>query len=62
MEISVSTVQTFLVCKLYNSGLQIMPLISDHHRFTASVNIGGLLWHIEKGQFQFLITFLAIFL
>ena len=30
----------FLVCKLYNSGLQIMPLISDHLRFMDSVDIG----------------------
>ena len=34
--------ELFLVCKLYNSGLQIMPLISDHLRIMASVDIGGL--------------------
>ena len=31
----------FLVSSLYNSGLQIMPLISDHLTFMASVDIGG---------------------
>ena len=66
MEGSVCTVCTyldlFLVCKLYSSGLQTMPLISDHLRFMASVNIGGLKWwDIKKGQFQFLNTFLVVF-
>ena len=32
----------FLVCKFYNSGLQIMSLISEHLRFMASVDIGSL--------------------
>ena len=44
MENSICTVCTlsdfFLDCKLYNWGPQIMPLISDHLRFMASVNIG----------------------
>ena len=31
----------FLACKLYSSGPQITPLISDHLRFMASVDIGG---------------------
>ena len=30
----------FLVSMLYNSGLLIMPLVSDHPRFMASVDIG----------------------
>ena len=52
----------FLACKLYNSGLQIMPLISDHLRFMASADIGGFYyWDITKGHFQFLNTFLAVF-
>ena len=29
-----------LVCKFYNSDVQIMPLILDHPRFMASVDIG----------------------
>ena len=45
MESSVCTICTysdfFLVGKVYNSGLQIMPLFSDHLRFMASVDIGG---------------------
>ena len=44
MESSIGTVCTywnfFLTCKLYNSGLQIMLLISDHLRFMASADIG----------------------
>ena len=31
----------FLVCKLYISGLQIMPLVSDHLIFMTSVDIGA---------------------
>ena len=31
----------FLVCKSYKSGLQIIPLISDHLRFMGNVDIGG---------------------
>ena len=31
----------FLAYKLHNSGLQIVPLISDDLKFMASVNIGG---------------------
>ena len=46
MESSICTVCTysdsFLVCQLYNSGLQIMRLISGNLRFMTSVNIGGL--------------------
>ena len=46
MESSICTVCTysdsFLICKLYNSGLQIMPLISGNLRFMTSVNIGRL--------------------
>ena len=46
MESSICTVFTysdfFLVFKLYNSGLQIMTLISDYLRFMVSVDIGGL--------------------
>ena len=46
MESAICTVCTysdfFLVCKLYNSSLKIMPLILDHLRFMASVDIGGL--------------------
>ena len=42
MESSICTACTysdfFLVCKLYNSGLQVMPFISDHPRFIASVD------------------------
>ena len=34
----------FLICKLYSSGLQIIPLISDDLRLIASVDIGGLYW------------------
>ena len=30
----------FLVCKVYSSGLQINPFISDYLRFMASVNTG----------------------
>ena len=45
MESSVCTVCTYsdflLVCKLYSSGLQIMPLILDCLRFMANVDIGG---------------------
>ena len=45
MESSICTVWTysdiFLICKLYNSGLQIMPLTSDHLKFMARVDIGG---------------------
>ena len=46
MERSICTIfvypDFFLVCKLYNYGLQIMTLISDHLRFMASVDIVGL--------------------
>ena len=31
----------FLACKLYNSGLQIVSLISDYLRFFTSADIGG---------------------
>ena len=47
MESSTRTVRAFsdflLVCKLYNSALQVIPLISDHLtlRFMGSVDIGG---------------------
>ena len=52
----------FLVCNLYRSGLQIMSLISDHLRFMTSVDIGDFsCWDIKKSQFQFLVTFLAVF-
>ena len=54
----------FLVCQLYSSGLQIMPLISDH----LTLDLWPVLilevfssWDIKKGQFQFLLTFLAVF-
>ena len=44
MESSICTIcaysDFFLVCKLYSSNLQIMPLISDYLRFMASVDIG----------------------
>ena len=44
MESSICTIcaysDIFMVCKLYNSGLQIMPLISDQLRLTAHVDIG----------------------
>ena len=47
---------------MYNSGLQIMSLISDHLRFMTSVDIGDFsCWDIKKSQFQFLVTFLAVF-
>ena len=45
MESSICTIcaysDFFLVYKLYSSGLQIMPLVSDHLRFMASIDIGG---------------------
>ena len=45
MENSIYSVCTysdfFLVRILYSYGLQIMPLISDHVGFMASVDIGG---------------------
>ena len=45
MESSIRTVCTYSgllpAFKLYNSDLQIMPLISDHLRFMGSVDIGG---------------------
>ena len=44
MESSVSIICAysgfFLACKVYNSGSKIMPLILDHPRFMASVDIG----------------------
>ena len=44
MESLICTVHTysdlFLVNELYNYGLQIMPLVSDHPRFMASVDTG----------------------
>ena len=44
MEISVRAIfaysDFFLICELSKSGLQIMPLISDHLRFMGSVDIG----------------------
>ena len=52
----------FLVCELYISGLQIIPLILDHLKFMASVDIGDFSsCDIKKYQFQFLVTFLAVF-
>ena len=40
-----------------------MPLISDHPRFMASVDIEDFnSWDIEKCQFQFLVTFLVVLL
>ena len=52
----------FVARKLYNSSLQILPLISDHLRLMVSVDIGGFqCWDIKKGQFQFLVTFIAVF-
>ena len=46
MESSICTVCSysdfFLVCKLYSSDLQIVPVISNHLRYVASVYIGGL--------------------
>ena len=39
-----------------------MPLISDHPRFMASVDIEDFnSWDIKKCQFQFLVTFLPVF-
>ena len=32
----------FLVSKLYNSGLQIIPSIADHRKYMASDDIGDL--------------------
>ena len=56
IESSICTVCTysdfFLVYTLYSSGLQILPLIADYLRFRASIDIA---------QFQFLVTFLAVF-
>ena len=50
-----------MVCKLRNSSLRIMPLISDHLRFMNSVDIGVFsCWDIKKGRLQFLFTFLAV--
>ena len=44
MEISICTVfaysDFFPVCKLSNSGVQIMPVISGHLNFKGSVDIG----------------------
>ena len=52
----------FMVCKLRNSSLRIMPLISDHLGFMTSVDIGFFsCWDIKKGRLQFLVTFLAVF-
>ena len=34
----------FLVSKLYNSCLQIIPSISDHLKFMASIDIGDIQW------------------
>ena len=43
--------------------MQIMSLISDHLRLMTSVDIGDFsCWDIKKSQFQFLVTFLAVFL
>ena len=40
-----------------------MPLISDHLRFIAGLILEIFSsWDIKKGQFQFLVTFLAVFL
>ena len=45
MESSICTVCThsdfFLIYKLYNNSLQIMPRTADHLRFMASVDIEG---------------------
>ena len=39
-----------------------MLLVPDLVRFMASVDIGDFsCWDIKKGQFQFLVTFLAVF-
>ena len=39
-----------------------MPLISDHLRFIAGLILEIFSsWDIKKGQFQFLVTFLAVF-
>ena len=64
MESSIRTVRAFsdffLVCKLYDSALQVIPLISDHLtlRFMGSVDIGGFSSGIlRRGQFQFLVNF-----
>ena len=32
----------FLVCKLYKSGLQVMPRFADHIAFIGSVDFGGV--------------------
>ena len=57
-----SLLHFLLACKLYNSGLQIRPLIWDHLRLMASVYIAGFYyWDIKKGQIEFFVTFLAVF-
>ena len=66
MESSIHFVCTYsdfsLVCKFYKPDLQIIPLVSDQLRFMDSVDIGGFwLWYIRMVQFQFLVTFLAVF-
>ena len=65
MESSTRTVCTyysdfFLVSQLHNSGLQSMLLNLNHLRFTGRVDTERFQQQdIRKGQFQFLVTFLA---
>ena len=48
---------SFLVCKLYNSCLQIMHLLLDHLRFMGSVQLEVFSsCNIKKSQFQFLVS------
>ena len=52
----------FLVCILYNSSLQITPLISDYLDLWPVLIMEVLSsLDIKKVQFQFLVTFLAVF-
>ena len=52
----------FLVCKLYNSDQQIMPNIPNISNLWPVLILeifSG--WDVKKGQFQFLVTLLAVF-
>ena len=52
----------FLVGKLYNIGLQIMPLFQTILNWCPVLILEIFIcWDIKKGQFQFLVTFLAVF-
>ena len=51
-----------LACKLYSSGHQIMPHIPDYLNLWPALMLEVFSsWDIKKVEFQFLVTFLAVF-